>query len=519
MAAVAMAVASPAAAEWRRAESEHFVVYSEGRESALREYVRKLEVFDRVLRVEISAQRETVRKLPIYLVGNETAMRQIHPYLPRQAAGVYMATTEDIFAVALRGREDDYMMHEYVHHVMFQNFAGAYPAWLVEGFAEYYAATEINNGSILVGGFNEGRVATLMYLNWIPLRDLLTKPLSETRGESRDTYYPMAWLLTHWFLGNPERRPMLQAYLNAVASGTPSLDAMEAATGITIDDLQSTLRRYFSSSAPQRRYTGIDQSVEMTVTVLPPSADDLLLINQRLRVGASDEERPQVAAEVRRKAARHADDPLALLALGHAELHFGDPVAGEAVLTRLLELQPDHVEALQLMATRQFELATERPDEQTALMGRARAFLARAYRADDANYYTLMLLGQSREGAAGYPNANDIETWLQAFELSPQLAGSRLGLARALMQAGRNQDAAILLPPLANAPHGGAAATLAREMLDRALAGEAPVSEAEITAATERQVEEGGDEGIPPEGPAPDEGETPSEARAGFAPA
>jgi hypothetical protein len=147
---------TPASAEWRRAESEHFIVYSDARESTLRDYVRKLELFDRVLRIEVSAQQETVRKLPIFLVGGENALRQIHPYLPRNTAGVYVPSSEDIFAVAIRNQEDDYMLHEYVHHVMFQNFAGAYPAWLIEGFAEYYAATEVDDDAILIGGFNTG---------------------------------------------------------------------------------------------------------------------------------------------------------------------------------------------------------------------------------------------------------------------------------------------------------------------------------------------------------------------------
>lgn len=505
VAALTTVLAQPATAEWRRAESEHFIVYSDGREGVLRDYVRKLEIFDAVLRTEVAAGNAPGRKLPIFLVPGENALREAHPYLPRYAAGVYVPSSEDIFAVAIRTEADDYVLHEYVHHLMFQNFAGAYPAWLVEGFAEYYAASEFRRDQVLVGGFLPGRVRILGRGAWISVRELLTTPFRETRGSDRDSYYPVAWLLTHWFLGNQDRRAQLQAYLTAVASGTPSIDAMQTATGLTPEQIERQLRSYFNGSVPQTLHPIRNPDPQMTITVLPPSADDLLLINQRLRIPTPDNQRPAVVADVRRRAARHPDDPLALLAVGHAELHMGDPEAGAAVLERLLELQPDHVEALQLMATRYMRLATERPAERQHLLGRGRSYLARAYAADPENYYTLILLGQSREGAPGYPNENDLATWFQAFERAPQLPVARLGLARALMQANEGEAAATLLPALANAPHGGPASDAAKVLLARALAGEPPLSEAEINAAAERQAEQGPD--APPEG----EGEAPPE--------
>lgn len=58
-----------------------------------------------------------------------------------------------------------------------------------------------------------------------------------------------------------------------------------------------------------------------------------------------DEDGAALGQEVARIAARHGDDPLALLAAGHAGLHFGDTVAGERALQRLVELEPDNVEA------------------------------------------------------------------------------------------------------------------------------------------------------------------------------
>src|SRR5690554_1466596 len=124
-----------ARAEWLRAESERFIVYSDGSERDLRNYVQDLETFDRVLRFRTGLPMDGVppRKLPIYLVRNRAALLEVNPYLGEHIAGFYVATGEDIFAVAIRsGSRDWVMLHEYAHHFMHQNFATAYPGWYVE---------------------------------------------------------------------------------------------------------------------------------------------------------------------------------------------------------------------------------------------------------------------------------------------------------------------------------------------------------------------------------------------------
>ena len=62
--------ATPAAAEWKRAESARFIVYSEGNDAALRRYVQKLELFDYIVRLRMGLPTEApARKFPIYLVS------------------------------------------------------------------------------------------------------------------------------------------------------------------------------------------------------------------------------------------------------------------------------------------------------------------------------------------------------------------------------------------------------------------------------------------------------------------
>lgn len=247
-----MGAATAARADWLKAESERFIVYSEGSERSLRDYVRKLEMFDRVMRFRsgVPLSEATPRKLPIYLVGNRSGLLKVRPTAAEHVVGIYLPAEEDIFAIAIRRGNgddlsgDDVLLHEYAHHFMLGNMPGAYPAWFVEGFAEYYMTAEIKENEVILGGFNENRAYWIMNANWIPLETLLRSHPGEVRSSSRDTYYPIAWLLTHWFMSEPERAAQLQSYVNAVRDGADPVAAMEEATGMTLAELRSSLRRY-----------------------------------------------------------------------------------------------------------------------------------------------------------------------------------------------------------------------------------------------------------------------------------
>lgn len=491
----ATAAAGPAHADWLKAESERFIVYSDGGEGKLREFVQELEAYDRFLRLRmgLDVNEAPPRKLPIYLVGSRRGLTQVRPDLPENVAGFYTATDEDIFGIALRDQTVNTLKHEYAHHFMMQNFSYPYPGWFVEGFAEYYATVEVERDQILVGKFNENRAYWLQAASWMPMAELLSKrPLQSARN--RDTYYPLAWLLTHWFLGDADRHKTLDAYLRDVGAGGDPVEAMQRATGLDPTELRRTLRRYMNGRIPYQGFRVTYPTVPTTVTRLPRSADDLLLLNQRLKVGVPDDQRAATAEEVRRVAARYPDDPLALLALGHAELHFGDPAAAEAPLQHLLTLDPDHVEALQYLARARLKAADDADDPDVAdrLKGEARSFLHRAYRVNDADYITLLLIAENRNGGEGYPNDNDVTVLEQAFALAPQLGEARFNLAQVLMMKDRNQEAVTLLEPLVNDPHRPSDA--ARTLLLRAKG----ISEADADAEEAATLKKGEAEGEDP---------------------
>jgi len=473
--------AVPARADWLRAESERFVIYSDGDERTLRHYVQRLETFDRVLRLfmGLSMEEAPPRKLPIYLIGHERELARVLPQATENQWGVYVPAEQDIFAVARRSRGDDStLLHEYAHHFMFQNFNFPYPAWFVEGFAEYYAASEISDSRVEIGLYDDNTVSWLQHGDWLEMEDLLAgRAIRNNRYH--ETYYPLSWLLTHWFMGDTDRRIVLHQYLLDVGSGGDPVESLERHTGLTPDQLENTLRSYMRGRVPYSRVSHPFPQVPVTVERLPASADDLILINQRLKIptGVSEE----TLEELRTLTARHADDAFARLVLGRAEVLHGDPVQGEAVLTALLDEQPDNVEALQLLALTRMNNASDHPEGYDAAMREMRAFLQRAYDADDANYLTFLLIAQNRIGQPSYPTEGDLMAWQLSYTIAPQLLQARFGLAQALMAHDRNAEAVALLLPLANDPHNPQNAAAVRSLIERAEAGmtdDAPGAEA-----------------------------------------
>ena len=472
--ALALSALSPAAAfaDWRRAESPHFIVYSDGSEQTLRDYTAKLERFDALLRSRFGGgQDDTIRKLPVYLVSDDRALRIALPTLPEGFDGYYSTSDNDIFAILIRGRDDDILLHEYSHHFMAKNSNGEYPGWLSEGFAEYFATATVSaGGSASFGLPHPGRQYSLQRNRWLPMETLLrAKGSFDIQGQTAiDMYYAQSWALTHWLLADPERARGVAAYVAAVNGGQDPVEAWQATFGMTPEQLTNQLRLYLNRPMNYSKLNIPPLAPAITVTRLSPAADAVLLRSVNARApNAEDIDGPAVLQALQAASARFPDDPLALVALGRAERQWGDDAAAEAALTRALELQADNVEGLLLLADIVEERGDVATDEAEGLRQRrvAQGYLRRAFEADPTDYRVYAALARIRRNAPDYPTANDLQTWIMAVNYAPQVMSIRGDAAIAMMESGHYGDAVTLLTPIVNNPHGGSSVEWGRRLL------------------------------------------------------
>lgn len=467
-----LTTSSPAmSAEWRRADTPRFIVYSDGDERSLRESALKLELYESALRSlhGMDPGASSPQRIAIYLVRDGKSLKAVAPQLRDEVAGFYQATNDDIFAMAIRERRDmGTLLHEYAHHFMIGSFATGFPAWFVEGYAEYFSSADLQPTRMVIGNVNRDRGDWLSYSQWLPLDLVLTRrPFEFQDPKAVSMYYAQSWLLTHWFLSTPARMPMLFSYLENLKQGMEPVAAMESATGMSVTQLERQQKNYARQRLMIKIITG-DQFPQPSVqiTELPQVDGDMLLSGLRLSSARSDD--TVLLADIRQRAAAFAGQRAADLLLARAELRLGDKAQARLILERMLENAPDDIDALRLLGETLANISNDNDnDDPGELLRLARTHLARAYQLRPNDYRTLTLLAETRQGAPNFPTDNDMETLLAALELAPQATGVRIFAAQVHARRKEYAQAIDLLQPLAASPHPDGATTLSRTLIER----------------------------------------------------
>ena len=463
--------ARPAAAEWRRAESPNFILYGEGSENRLRERILLLEEFHRLLLAMTSVEAaESPNKLSIYLVSGD--LRRVRPNMPSGGAGFYASNPYGTAAFVDTSAEivaQEVLFHEYVHHFMWQYAPSAYPAWYVEGFAEYFMPTQFDRREVHIGRASAIRAWSVLDGNWIPMEQVLFETPHRLNREDRQRFYTQAWMVVHYFNSDPALQAKLRAYLAALAAGTDPRVAFERETGLTMAALTRALRGYFGDGRiPYRRMVRPTVAPPpVSIAALPRSANDLVLYEASLRIGARGVESDDLLRRIRAAAARHAEDPFAQRVLAHAEVVLGDRAAGQRGLEGLIQAQPNDAELLYLMGMRHLIEAEKGEDWETHGRTAARWF-ARAYRVNGSHYQTLYRYAQSLRGRAAYDSDNTANILALARQLAPQVEEISMTTAAMLIGRGDHELAEAILRPLAAHPHNEELSLAAQHMLDQA---------------------------------------------------
>ena len=500
--ALAMFAASPARAEWRRAETAHFVVYGDVSEGTIRAYAQRLERFDALLRAYYPIQSEyEIPKLDIFLAEGQRGMNRAYPGIGGSVAGFYSSNDGRIYAVvntqAISG--DVVLFHEYGHHFMFQMRSNAYPSWFVEGFAEYYATADVRRPRVQFGRHHPGRMSALNLgaNSWARMEDVLTWRYTPSGRYPAYLYYAQAWGMTHYFMSTPERTQMLGQYLSAVIGGQGSVEAMQAATGRTPEQLQNDVRMYLSGTINMLTPEIEIPEAEVTITTLSPAESALAWLDLRLdgeRVieepidddGRTRKSDAQKAREARERAEHRADlirdalsvsarfpgDRAALLASAKAHRLLNNPATALTTLQPLLSDSSTDADALRLAAHAMLDQINAETGFETAqaLRRRASGYLARAMDAKPLDFRIYMGLNETRRSQSTYPTANDISTLEVVWALAPQSFDGRLRLGEAYLARNLNAEAILVLGAVANSPHRSARTRRAREMIATARA-------------------------------------------------
>lgn len=479
---IAMGVASAQDRRWARAETEHFIVYSNDFVSRTEEVARQLEYFHSLLeRVTQLSDAADAPKLEVYVFASHRHMREVIPDLPQAIGGFYLASTDIIGSFGISNERigldsPEIIFHEYAHHFMFQHFNYGYPAWYVEGFAEYMQTAEVSARRLTWGRPSVMRGGQLANGGaWLSLGRVLRRENIDTL-EDRSRYYAQSWLLTHYMLSVPENRPRLQDYLRRVAAGEAADTALYAAFGETEEAIQRRLRTYANGRVTYTELElGAPLQAEVTVRRLSSAANALLPLVARLRLDLSTVDDAALLAEIAEEAADHPEDAYAQRALAFAETKHGSTARAREILAPIIAADAADRDAHYI--TGLAWLRDARAGDAAARLEARRAFV-RAFRLDDTHVPTLYRYVETFTDLNQPLSARDLDVLLRAHDLAPQVFEIGGAAATQLAAARRYREAIAVLTPFAQDPHGGPRAERARAMIAAYTMGEGMRNEA-----------------------------------------
>lgn len=431
-------VATPTAASaaWHKATTNHFIVYSDDTPEAVVAKARELELFDATLKVAFGlpiAKQADPNPVSLYLLPDLDAIRRLYGRGGGGVAGFYRQTSSGAVAFMPKKIADSadfdarlVLLHEYGHHFLLGNFAQAFPAWFTEGFSEFVSTFELNAEGAALGRPATHRTDMLSYIQDEPISDLF-----KTGPKNVAAVYGQGWLLTHYFMTNPARRPLLDKYFRNIHSGMRDPQAGADAFG-DLGKLGVAIDTYMKS----RRFSGfrvpIAKLPQVEVKVAPMTAGEAAMMTFRMSStrGVDDDTAPGLYAKAVPVAARYPDDPTVQGWLAEMALDAKQLDAADAAADRALARDPKNFQALLYKGKVAIERAEKAGPGAAAHYDAARKWIVRANKVESDNAEPLWMIYQTYQKQKAPPTDNAVAALYRAAELMPQESQLRIAAMR-----------------------------------------------------------------------------------------
>lgn len=496
--AAALALAgwsSGATAAWQQASSRHFIVYSEDKPDVVADFATRLERFDkamRVLRGMDDPPFSPSQRVVVFVVRDIGALQKLAK--EDNVAGFYLPRVSGPVAFVPRDTNDDgrfaltpqaVLLHEYAHHFMFSAWGSQpFPAWFVEGFAEFNATTVFQPDRLIIGPPPLYRAEGMINDDIVPARDLLTQSPNSGKmfGVRVQVFYGRSWLLTHYLLLDKERRKLMSAYLTALEKGTPLKDA--AALLGDPRKLDLALTAYSRTRLPLLGLKISDLPIgPVTVRPLTPGEEAVMPVVLRSTRGVDRKSAQGVATAARKIAVAWPNDPAVQVALAEAEYDAGQYAAADAAAVRALAADPALRKGLMYRGLAQVGLLREGKVTDPKRWEEARGWFVKANRRDPEDPWPLVSFYHAAR-ASGAPMPPNAEKGLSyAYTLAPFDASLAMEVAIMHLRAKRLTEAEPALRRVAFDPHGGGVAAAAGTLLAAIEAGNTAALEKATTGA------------------------------------
>lgn len=449
------------ASNWFRAESQHFIVFSDAKQQDVSQLLDKLERFDYLLRLYTKADANTAntQKITLYYMAKVRDLNQIDKSQPAYAIGLYNSCALGVQGFgahmyyrvnpdrALEKQPENegltYIFEAYARHFLYRYTNLRAPTWYIDGFAQYFASTRFSDTETLIGiapksignylaFMSNGHRRSLDYTDILLQNDSKGHNYAGTAGVQLE-FQARSWILTHYVLSSTENVQYFRRFIALGLQGVEPTQAFEQAFGYKVSKLNNVLWKYRIQTAKALKLNlTAGGASDIQFSSLPAAANNLLLADSALKACPAPKAGMALLDKVRSEAKKFPHSDLAQFILSRAEIDWGTPQAAIPFLS--LKAKEKHFDALYLLGLAQSKLAEQSQGEQQ------QAYLASA----QANLLSALALNQqSAEAAFAYfkagvqaqaiPNNEVLDAAVIAAQLQPEV--SSYNRAAALSQA------------------------------------------------------------------------------------
>lgn len=246
---------------WVEVQSPHFTIVCNGSEKEGRESAVDLERTRAVLtKLLPSIQQDPNVPVIVFVTADENTFANLVPAYKQRAQGskpsnIFQAGRDRnyiVMRVVFRGSSEYQLKYDYAGLMSGVNFRRA-PIWLLSGFAEFFALSQIEDTKATIGSPSVAHVRRLRNSPLIPLPKLFTMGTGSVEykdPEQRWVFDSESWGLFHYLLlgENGAHRAALMKYMDLLAHGKQRLDAAQEAFG-DLKKLQDKLGPYYAANA------------------------------------------------------------------------------------------------------------------------------------------------------------------------------------------------------------------------------------------------------------------------------
>jgi uncharacterized membrane protein (GlpM family) len=400
------------ASDWFRAESQHFIVYSDAKQQDVSQLLDKLERFDYLLRLYTKVDATTVsdEKITLYYMANVRDLNQIEKSQPRYAIGLYNSCALGVQGFgahmyyrvnpdrALEKQPENeglaYIFEAYARHFLYRYTNLRTPTWYIDGFAQYFASTRFSDTETLIGiapksignylaFMSNGHRRSLDYTDILLQNDSKGNNYAGTAGLQLE-FQARSWIFTHYILSSTENIQHFRHFIALGLQGIEPTKAFEQAFGYKVSKLNNVLWKYRLQTAKALKLNlTAGGAGEIQFSSLPASANNLLLADAALKACPTPKVGESLLEKIRKEATKFPNSDLAEFTLARAEIEWGNPQAAITFLTTKTKTKSFDVSYLlglaHLKLAEQSQVGEQKGEEQKAHLASAQTHLLNAF--------------------------------------------------------------------------------------------------------------------------------------------